>query len=90
MMRHAKDKEQCATFCISIGIHCHSIIWNERQKFCILDKASTNSVADSNTWKEWITCVRGKYNNEVIILWHLHYSIKISKMAELYNYFLLK
>ena len=75
MMRHAHDKEQCAKLCCLSGQHCNSIVWNERQKSCILDNAGENDFDEAATWVGWITCVRGKHDKcHIIVLCNTFYT----------------
>ena len=60
MVKHANTKAECGKFCELISTHCHSILWNEGQQSCILDKARENDVNNFGAgWNGWVTCVKG-------------------------------
>ena len=61
MLRNADSDKECATICRLVSPHCHSILWNEGQKSCIIDQASEEDISPSISWNGWITCVKGKH-----------------------------
>ena len=65
MKLDAESAHQCAEFCWQIGPHCDSILWNKKQKLCILDSTSEQDI-NANGWEGWITC--GKMDKQYAML----------------------
>ena len=57
-------EQECVIFCNPIGSRCCPILWSEKQRRIVLDKAcdkNANAASASSLYGGWITCKISKY-----------------------------